>query len=115
MEQRDIFDPSLEEQKDIRKAHEKSHVELERPPGLIQDGKQSCHLSCSNEGQNKEAMPFCGSSKQTDVIFLEPARMRLWLCRKQTSFFFFWAGACLWDQIPPQTMKPLFLLTFMAL
>lgn len=88
MEPRDTCDPSLEEQKDIRKAHEKSHVELERPPALIQDGKQSCHLSCSKEGQNKEAMPFCGSSKQTDVIFLEPARVRLWLWRKQRSLFF---------------------------
>lgn len=66
MQQRDICVPSLEEQKDIMKAHEKSHVELEWPPGLIQDGKQSCHLSCSSEGQNKEAMPFCGSSKQTE-------------------------------------------------
>ena len=66
MEQRDICVPSLEEQKDIMKAHKESHVELERPPALIQDEGQSCHLSSSNVEQNKGAMPFCWSSKQTE-------------------------------------------------
>lgn len=66
MEQRDICVPSLEEQKDIMKAHKESHVELERPPALIQDAGESCRLSSSNVEQNKGAMPFCWSSKQTE-------------------------------------------------
>ena len=95
------------------KAHKESHVELERPPALIQDAGQSCHLSSSNVEQNKGAMPFCWSSKQTECDI--PRACQDEAVALQEAEVSVWTGACLQDQLPPRIMKPLFRLTFMAL
>ena len=54
----DVCVPSLEEQKHIVKAHEESPVELTRPPAPIRDGRRSCCVLLSTEGQKQGAVPF---------------------------------------------------------
>lgn len=90
--------PSLEEQ-DIVKAHEESRVGLTRPPAPIRDGRQSCCVLLSTEGQKQGAVRFCGSSKQTECdIPSLPGRGRGFVGSRGLSVE---TGACQQHQLPP--------------
>lgn len=64
--QTDVWAPSLQEQQATVKAHEESPVVLTQPPAPVRQGRQSYYVFLSTEGLKRGAVPFPGSSEQSE-------------------------------------------------